>query len=247
LALPGFEDLSPISSSAPAAGGSAEPAAQDVVLYWSGGKDCAMVLHDLHSGHGEGGLRVSSLLTTFTAGYDRVSGHGIRRELIERQADAIGIPLHKTYIPQSATMDQYESVMESALLVHRQAGTLIAASGDVFVEKQRVSIFKRMGFRGCFPLWKRTTLEQVQAFIAAGFKARVVCVDSAFLDRSFVGCELDREFLARLPPGVDPCGENGEYHTFVYEGPILRQPLRHRLGEVVFRESLYFCDVLPDL
>jgi diphthamide synthase (EF-2-diphthine--ammonia ligase) len=103
-----------------------------------------------------------------------------------------------------------------------------------------------MGMRGCFPLWRRTTREQVEAFLALGFRALVVCVDSAVLDRSFVGRVLDREFLSALPPGVDPCGEHGEYHTFVFDGPMFREPVGYTLGEVVLRESLFFCDVLPD-
>jgi uncharacterized protein (TIGR00290 family) len=219
---------------------------QPVVLYWSGGKDCTMALHDLRHESAYDGLRVSCLLTTLTEGYDRVSGHGIRRALVERQAASLGLELHKTYIPQQASMDQYESVMEEALRFHRDAGARVAASGDVFVEKQRVSIFRRMGMRGCFPLWRRTTREQVEAFLALGFRALVVCVDSAVLDRSFVGRVLDREFLSALPPGVDPCGEHGEYHTFVFDGPMFREPVGYTLGEVVLRESLFFCDVLPD-
>jgi len=217
-----------------------------VVLYWSGGKDCAMALRDLRHEHAYDGFRVSCLHTTFTEGYDRVSGHGVRRALVERQAACLGLELHETYIPQRATMDQYEAVMEEALRFHRDAGAHIAASGDIFVEKQRVTIFKRLGLRGCFPLWRRTTREQIEAFMASGLRALVVCVDSAVLDRSFVGRVVDREFLSDLPPGVDPCGEHGEYHTFVFDGPMFRKPVNYKLSKMVLREALYFCDVLPD-
>ena len=219
---------------------------EGVVLYWSGGKDCALALHLLHTTERFKGFRVDSLLTTFTGVYDRVSGHGIRRELIERQAAMIGIDLHKTYIPPGATMANYEATMEEALAVHRDRGIRLAASGDIFVEKQRVSMFRELGFKGCFPLWEKTTGEQIQAFLDSGLKAYVVCVDSAILDSSFVGKPLDAEFLSRLPSYVDPCGEYGEYHTFVYDGPMFREPVKCRLGEVVLRASLYFSDVIPE-
>jgi diphthamide synthase (EF-2-diphthine--ammonia ligase) len=130
--------------------------------------------------------------------------------------------------------------------MHRSQGVRVAASGDIFVEKQRVATFKKMGFMGCFPLWERTTHEQIRAVLAAGIKAYVVCVDSAVLDTSFVGRVLDADFLSQLPPFVDPCGEHGEFHTFVYDGPMFREPIKCRFGEVVLRESLYFCDLLPD-
>jgi uncharacterized protein (TIGR00290 family) len=224
----------------------AETARKKVVLYWSGGKDCAMALHDIRNSRGYADLRVSCLLTTLTEGYDRVSGHGVRRALIEQQAACLGLELHKTYIPKRATMTEYEAVIEDALRSHRETGTTIAASGDIFVEKRRVSTIKELGLRGCFPLWRRSTQEQIQAFLFSGFRALVVCVDSALLDRSFVGRVLDQDFLSHLPPGIDPCGEHGEYHTFVFDGPAFRQPVRYRLGEVVLRESLFFCDVLPD-
>jgi uncharacterized protein (TIGR00290 family) len=217
-----------------------------IVLYWSGGKDCAFVLHHLQTAERFKHCSVSALLTTFTEGYDRVSGHGIRQSLIERQAMALGLTLHKTYIPKQATMAQYESVMEEALGEHRCQGVRIAASGDVFVEKQRVATFKKMGFRGCFPLWGRTTHQQMRFFLDSGIKAYVICVDSTVLDTSFVGRRFDANFVAELPPFVDPCGEYGEFHTFVYDGPMFTEPVRCRFGEVVLRESLYFSDLLPD-
>jgi uncharacterized protein (TIGR00290 family) len=226
--------------------GAAAAGDEGVVLYWSGGKDCALALHQLHTIERFKGFRVSCLLTTFTDAYDRVSGHGIRRELIERQADMIGIDLHETFIPPDATMAAYEATIEEALAVHRARGVRLAASGDIFVEKQRVAMVKKMGFQGCFPLWEKTTREQIDAFLGSGIKAYVVCVDAAILDPTFVGQPLDAAFLSRLPSYVDPCGEHGEYHTFVYDGPMFREPIKCRLGEVVLRESLYFSDVIPE-
>jgi len=219
---------------------------EGIVMYWSGGKDCALALHLLHTAERFVGFRVGCLLTTFTDVYDRVSDHGIRRELIERQAAALGIDLHKTYIPPGSTMANYEAAMEEALGVHWARGVRLAASGDIFVEKQRVAMIKKLGFKGCFPLWEKTTREQIQVFLDSGLKALVVCVDSAILDASFVGKPLDADFLSRLPSYVDPCGERGEYHTFVYDGPMFQEPIKCRIGETVLRESLYFSDVIPE-
>lgn len=217
-----------------------------VLLYWSGGKDSAMALYELATSEKYGAYRVTDLLTTLTHGYDRISGHGVRSALLERQTECLGLRLHKTYISKQATMREYEFVIEEALRDHKSRGTGVAATGDIFVEKRRMAIFKKVGIKGCFPLMRANSYEHVMQFITLGFKAYVVCVDSAALPESFVGRVVDREFVDQLPVGVDPCGENGEFHTFVFDGPLFREPVRCRLGEVVFRESLYFCDVLLD-
>jgi len=214
-----------------------------MLIYWSGGKDSAMALYEVNTNKRYCGCRITSLLTTLTEGYDRISGHGVRRSLLEHQASCLGLSLHKTYIPQRATMDQYESVIEEALLVHKGTGTNIAVTGDIFVEKRRMAIFKKTGMRGCFPLMLNNTRDHVMRFVELGFKAYVVCVDSAILDDSFVGRIIDEPFLNELPTGVDPCGEHGEFHTFVFDGPIFKEPVKCKLGGVVLRESFYFCDV----
>jgi uncharacterized protein (TIGR00290 family) len=217
-----------------------------VVLYWSGGKDCAVALHEIRTLPRYRGYAVASLVTTFTDGYDRVSGHGVRRALIERQAACLGLDLLPTYIPRAASMTDYETVMERALRGQRRRGAEVAASGDIFVEKQRLAIFKRVGLNGCFPLCRRDSRRHAEALIAHGFKALVVCVDGTALDASFAGRMVDAAFLRDLPPGVDPCGEHGEFHTFVFDGPIFHRPVACRLGEVVFRQGFYFCDLLAD-
>ena len=215
-------------------------------IYWSGGKDSAMALHEVSTNQRYREYQVTGLLTTLTEGYDRISGHGVRRSLLEYQAACLGLNLHKTYIPKGATMGEYESVIEEALLKHKGEGSSVAATGDIFVEKRRMATFKKTGVKGCFPLMLNNSYEHVTRLIDLGFKAYVVCVDSAVFDQSFAGRILDRDFLDELPTGVDPCGENGEFHTFVFDGPIFRERVKCKLGKVVLRESFYFCDFLPD-
>ncbi len=218
---------------------------KDIVLYWSGGKDSAMAFHEIATHERYRDYEITSLLTTLTSGYDRITGHGVRRALLEMQAACLGLDVVLTYIPKKATMAQYEDVMEDALLKFMESGTKVAASGDVFVEKMRMATFKKVGMKGCFPLMMKSTRDHTLNLIDLGFRAYVICVDSNVLDESFVGRILDREFLEDLPFGVDPCGENGEYHTFVFDGPIFKKKVECRLGRIVFREGFYFRDVLP--
>lgn len=219
---------------------------RSVLLYWSGGKDSAMALYELSTNPRFRRFRVTDLLTTLTDGYDRISGHGVRNALLDRQAECLGLTLHKTYIPQQSSMSEYEYVIEGALRHYKDRGTLLAATGDIFLEKRRMAIFKKVGVAGCFPLMRVNARKHVTRIIELGFKAYVVAVDSAALSASYVGRLLDRDYVESLPVGVDVCGENGEFHTFVFDGPLFKEPVRCRLGEVVYRESLYFCDVLPD-
>ncbi|HEX6203550.1 MAG TPA: ATP-binding protein [Thermoanaerobaculia bacterium] len=215
------------------------------MLYWSGGKDSAMALHDLQSQPAYAGYRTARLLTTFTEGYDRVTGHGVRRELIEDQAAGLGIELVASYIPKRATMRQYEDVTARHLSELRRCGIRHASSGDIFREKQRMAQLQRAGLTGCFPLWNRHSHGHAKELIERGFKALVVCVDAALLGAELVGRALDHDFLRDLPTGVDPCGENGEFHTFVFDGPVFAQPIRCTPGIVVTREGFHFCDLIP--
>ncbi|MBA2749898.1 MAG: adenine nucleotide alpha hydrolase [Tatlockia sp.] len=217
-----------------------------ILLYWSGGKDSTMAFYEVNTNPRYRGYCITDLLTTLTEGYDRISGHGVRRSLVERQVACLGLNLHKTYIPKRATMSEYESVIEEALLKYRREGTNAVATGDIFIEKRRMATFKKMRVKGCFPLMLKNSREHVTRFIDLGFKAYVVCVDAAALDKSFAGRIIDRDFLDQLPTGVDPCGENGEFHTFVFDGPMFRERVKCKLGEVVTRESFYFCDLLLD-
>lgn len=191
---------------------------------------------------------IAALLTTITDGYDRISMHGVRRFLLERQAESLGLSLHRIHIPIKATNEDYESRMKTVLAHYCEEGIRSVAFGDLFLEdikKYREKNLAKMEMKGLFPIWKRNTAELVRTFISLGFKAIVVCVDPKHLPASFAGRVIDEDFVRQLPPRVDPCGENGEFHSFVYDGPIFRKKVDFTVGEVVLRESFCFCDLLP--
>ena len=218
---------------------------EDVLFCWSGGKDSAMALHALRAAHG---YRVTALLTTVTEEYDRISMHGVRRELLERQAESLGLPLHVVLIPPQCINATYEARMKEALGEHLAQGVQRVAFGDIFLEDLRVYREKnlaQLGMAALFPIWKRDTQELAHEFLRLGFRAIAVCVDPRVLDPSFAGRVLDESFFADLLPGVDPCGENGEFHTFVFDGPVFRTPIRFLTGDKVLRDGFYFCDLLP--
>jgi uncharacterized protein (TIGR00290 family) len=222
------------------------PMSEPILFCWSGGKDSALALHALLQ---QNDVRIVALLTTVTEGYDRISMHGVRRELLRRQAESLGLPLHEVFIPPKCGNPIYEARMEEALLSFYKQGIRRVAFGDIFLEDLRIYREKnlaRVEMRALFPVWKRDTRDLVGEFQAAGFRAVAVCIDSKVLDPSFAGRELDASFFADLPPGVDPCGENGEFHTFVFDGPIFTRPIDFTLGEVVQRDSFIFRDLLPE-
>ncbi len=205
-----------------------------------------MALHALRASRD---CRVSALLTTITETYDRISMHGVRRALLERQAESIGLPLHPVMIPPQCINDIYEERMKEALEKHFVRGVRSVAFGDIFLEDLRAYREKnlaRIGMNALFPIWKRDTRELAREFLRLGFRAIAVCVDPRVLDASFAGRELDASFFADLPPGVDACGENGEFHTFVFDGPIFKAPVEFRIGEKVIRDGFCFCDLLPE-
>jgi uncharacterized protein (TIGR00290 family) len=217
-----------------------------VLFSWSGGKDSAMALHALLR---DPEFEVVGLLTTVTEGYERISMHGVRRELLQRQAGSIGLPLEEVRIPPQCGNPVYESRMGEALLRFRSRGVLHVGFGDIFLEDLRAYREKKLapaGMSALFPLWKVDTRELAARFIRDGFRAITVCLDPAKLPASFAGRELDSSFFSQLPPNVDPCGENGEFHTFVFAGPIFHSPIGVKRGKVVERESFVFCDLLPD-
>jgi uncharacterized protein (TIGR00290 family) len=220
-------------------------AAKPVLFCWSGGKDSCIALHQLRRDP----LReVVALLTTVTEGYDRISMHGVRRTLLERQATALDLPLEIVTIPPQCVNTEYESRMETMLLSWKNRGVTDVAFGDIFLQdlrEYREKNLARVGMKALFPVWLRPTPELVREFIAMGFRAVTVCVDPKILDESFVGRKIDEEFLAALPPEADPCGENGEFHSFVYDGPGFSAPVHFTLGEKVLRDGFYFCDLLP--
>jgi len=223
----------------------APPQQKAVLVSWSGGKDSCMALRDIH---GTPDLRVEALLTTITRDYDRISMHGVRRILLEQQAASLGIPLHQILRSKGAGNEEYEAKMGEAFAIYRERGIDSVVFGDLFLEEIRTyreRLLAKHAMIGIYPVWKRSTPALIREFISLGFKTAVVCVDPAQLDPSFLGRLIDEEFLSQLPPEVDPCGENGEFHTFVFDGPIFRHPVTFTFGEKIYRDSFWFRDLLP--
>ena len=219
---------------------------EKVVLAWSGGKDSAMALHALLTNDQ---YDVVSLLTTICEQYERISHHGVRVELLEQQAAALGISLHKLYLHQTIyNITDYEAVMKKAMLEYKEKDVLTVAFGDVFLQDLRAyreDNLAKVGMKGIFPIWHRDTAEIVRTFITLGFKAYLTCVDGEKLGRKFAGRPIDADLIRDLPDGVDPCGENGEFHSYVYDGPIFQRPVDLSVGEVVLRDVRYFVDLVP--
>ncbi len=222
------------------------PGPTDVLFNWSGGKDSAMALARMLA---DEGYRVVELLTTVTEAYDRVSMHGVRRELLRTQAVSIGLPLRELVIPSPCSNEQYEALMRELLTGYIGRGITTMAFGDLYLEgirEYRESKLSPLGVTALFPLWGEDTIELARRFVGDGFRAVVTCVDTQQLGASFTGRELDEAFFADLPAGVDPCGENGEFHSFVYDGPIFTGPVGFTRGEVVLRDERFsFIDLLP--
>ena len=220
---------------------------EPILFCWSGGKDSAMALYTLLQ---QKYFRIVALLTTVTEGYNRISMHGVRRELLVRQAESIGLPLHEVRIPPQCVNPIYEARMEEALRLFYNQGVRKVAFGDIFLEDLRAYREKnltRIAMTAIFPLWKRDTRELIRFFHQQRFRAIAACVDSKVLDPSFAGRELDDSFFRDLPPHADPCAENGEFHTFVFDGPIFQSPIPIRTGEVVNRDGFVFCDLWPQM
>jgi len=219
---------------------------ESILLTWSGGKDSAMALYELTKA---GDCQVAALITTVTTDYNRISMHGVQSILLEQQAASLGYPLKQVFISSTASNEEYESRLQELLEEYLKQGVSNVAFGDIFLEdlrEYREKNLSQIGMKGIFPLWKRNTTELAHTFVGLGFKAVITCIDSKVLDKAFVGRTYDEQFLSELPPNVDPCGENGEFHSFVCEGPILRESLQYKLGEVVLRdERFYFCDLIP--
>ncbi|WP_435155819.1 ATP-binding protein [Haladaptatus sp. DFWS20] len=213
------------------------------VLSWSGGKDAAYALFEL------GTNGVTELLTTISED-GRTGMHRVRRELYEKQADSIGVPIRFVEIPQECVNEVYESRMESVMAAYESHGIERVAFADLYLEDVRNYRENRLAettIEGWWPLWNRDTDEQIRAFLDAGFRATVAAVDGSVLDASFAGRELDSAFLADLPDSIDPCGENGEFHTFVRDGPIFDSPIPVTVGKTVTREvgddEFHYCDL----
>jgi uncharacterized protein (TIGR00290 family) len=217
-----------------------------VLFTWSGGKDSALALYELQRKHDH---EILALLTTLTEDYDRVSMHGVRTILLEHQANSLSLPIEKVYLPKDSCNEAYEAKMNEVLQKYLGLGVSSVVFGDIFLEdlrKYREDNLSRLGMKALFPIWKRDTAELAHEFIDLGFKAIVTCVDSNVLDKRFAGRLFDRQLLSDFPSAIDPCGENGEFHTFVYDGPIFQKRVSYLQGEVVLRENRYwYCDLIP--
>ena len=234
-------------------------------MNWSGGKDSSLALYHILN---DKKYSVEKLLTNIGSQYQRVSMHGVREELLQQQADAIGIPLQKIILPDQPSMADYEAHMMKTMKQLQEEKFTNSIFGDIFLEDLKIyreTQLAKVGITGVFPLWKRDTTELINEFIDLGFKTIVVCINEKYLDKSYCGRIIDKDFIKDLPPNVDVCGENGEFHTFVFDGPIFKQPVTFTKGEIIYRKytapknqtdncfqpvvdedyGFYFCDLLP--
>jgi uncharacterized protein (TIGR00290 family) len=242
---------------------------EKIVFCWSGGKDSALALNRILQ---DDRYEVVSLLTTCNEYFQRVSMHGVRLELLQKQSETIGLPLEKMFVSQRSSNDEYLQKLTAHLLAHKARGVTGFVFGDIFLEdlkRWREENLARIGLRGLFPIWKMDTRDLIHEFIALGFSSIVCCVNDAYLDESALGRTIDAEFIESLPADVDPCGENGEFHSFAFAGPIFKQPMRIAVGEKIYRpveethpgntasspvcptpgarrtKGFWFCDLLP--
>ncbi|MDE1886911.1 MAG: diphthine--ammonia ligase, partial [Gammaproteobacteria bacterium] len=217
-----------------------------LILSWSGGKDSALALHALKQ---DARYQVAGLLTTVNEHYGRISMHGVREALLDDQAESIGLPLYKVKLSERPSNEEYERKMRTALEDFKAQAIRHVAFGDLFLEdirQYRLDNMRKLDMECVFPLWHRPTDQLAREFIAQGFKAVLCCVDERQLDGKFAGREYDKALLNELPTNVDPCGENGEFHTFVYAGPMFRRPIAFRRGERVRHDDhFHFCDLIP--
>jgi uncharacterized protein (TIGR00290 family) len=215
-----------------------------VLLSWSSGKDSAWALHALRQ---DPTVEVVGLLTTFNEAANRVAMHAVRREIVDAQAAAAGVPLWPVFIPSPCPNEIYEAQMRDAMARAKAEGITDVAFGDLFLEDVRRYREERMagtGLGALFPLWGKPTPALAREMLAGGLRATITCVDPKQLDKSFVGREFDASLLADLPAGADPCGENGEFHSCVHAGPMFSAPLAVSTGEVLERDGFVFCDVV---
>lgn len=226
-----------------------------LVFNWSGGKDSALALYKLLQA---GQYRIDYLLTTLNKEFQRVSMHGVRDSLLELQAESIGISLDKLWLPEHISMAEYNALMREKLDHYKDLGGYSMAFGDIFLEDLRTyreEKLREIGLKSLFPLWKQPTKTLMREFLDLGFKTIVTCVNEKFLDKSFVGRVIDDTFCKDLPKNVDICGENGEFHTFVFDGPIFKSPIPFKKGDLVYKvyhsehadlkTGFWFCDLLP--
>jgi uncharacterized protein (TIGR00290 family) len=212
-------------------------------ISWSSGKDSAFALNELRK---QGQYEITGLLTTVNETFERVAMHSVRETLLIRQAEELGLPLHRIKIPHPCSNEIYEKQMHKAILEAKKQGVTHMMFGDLFLEdirQYRERMLEPNGITPIFPIWQRPTNVLAQEMIASGFKAVVTCIDPKQLPASFAGRRFDQTFLNDLPKEVDPCGERGEFHTFVYAGPVFQNPINIKVGEIIEREGFIFTDI----
>jgi uncharacterized protein (TIGR00290 family) len=224
---------------------------------WSGGKDSALALfYALQKQK----YTIKYLFTSVNGTYNRISMHGVREELLDKQAQSIGIELRKVYMPEFCDMEVYDKMLSEKLIELKTEQIEHTFFGDIFLEdlrEYREKQLQKVGIRASFPLWKKDTSKLIREFIDLGFKTIVTCVNEKYLDASFAGRIIDKKFVEDLPANVDPCGENGEFHTFVFDGPIFKDPINFTIGEKTYRKyenedephlnsGFWFCDLVDE-
>ncbi|HTW67418.1 MAG TPA: hypothetical protein VME17_22515 [Bryobacteraceae bacterium] len=215
-----------------------------VAVSWSSGKDSAWSLHLLRQ---DPSVEVVALFTTLNQQFDRVAMHAVRRELLELQAASVGLPLWTVPLPWPCSNDEYETRMRDLCTRALREGVDSMAFGDLFLADIRAYREKQLagsGLEPLFPVWQIPTADLARTMIASGLRAKITCVDPRILPAEFAGRDFDAQFLADLPPHIDPCGENGEFHSFVYAGPGFRQPIKVSVGEIVERDGFVFADLV---
>lgn len=230
------------------------------IFNWSSGKDSALALYTILK---EDQFEVTSLLTSINREFQRISMHGVHVSLLERQAESLGFPLLKMEIPAEPSMQDYTEIMTRTMNKIHSQGVTHSVFGDIFLEdlrQYREEQLQSIGMKAIFPLWKRNTADLIHEFLGLGFKTIVTCVNETYLDKSFAGRIIDKDFIKDLPENVDPCGENGEFHTFTFDGPIFKNPVQFEMGELVKKTypkpksdgdteegeyAFWFCDLIP--
>jgi len=213
-----------------------EMKSKKAIFNWSGGKDSSLALYEIVQ---RKEYEITCLMSSVNDYYNRVSMHGVRVELMEQQAASIGFPLRLLRLPEMPSMEDYNREMFALMKSFKDDGIDYSIYGDIFLEDLKIyreGQLAKVGMHGVFPIWKRDTTELIKEFISKGFKAVLVCVNEKYLDKPFAGRLIDETFLNDLPKNVDPCGENGEYHSFVFDGPIFKTPINFEMGEVVYRK-----------
>ncbi|GAM66155.1 conserved hypothetical protein [Vibrio sp. JCM 19236] len=204
------------------------------IFTWSGGKDSALALYKIQQ---RDDIEVVALLTTLNKEYKRISMHGVREELLDKQAESLGIPLIKMWVEQDS-YDEYEQKMKELLLEQKSLGVTKVIYGDIFLEdlrEYRDNNLAKVGLEGVYPLWKLNTKEVINKFLSLGFKTTTCCINDQYLGEAHSGALIDKEWIESLPKQVDPCGENGEFHTFCFDGPNFSEPLKLELGEKLYK------------